>query len=143
MIRLYKANKKKKRKRRNRNGGKRWMERREYWVENNIESKEVIWVKLSKGNEKYLFIAVYMNNEKEKQRWIIICRDFNAGSGEKGEIWGEVTDRINRKSRDKVINEEGKEMLEWLKENGLGIVNRTNGIGDFTYLGLRPFTVID
>lgn len=64
----------------------------------------------------------------------------------KGGIWNELGEREERKSRDKVTNEKRKELIEWLKETGLRIMN---GIAegdekeDYTYLGTGRHTVID
>lgn len=49
-------------------------------------------------------------------------------------------------SRDKVRNKEGKELLEWLENEGLSIVNgrkEKDGEGSFTYIGCRGCTVIN
>lgn len=64
-------------------------------------------------------------------------------TGERGGRW-EVEDiRMETSSRDNTINGEGKKLLEWLSETELVIVNGTKGVGDYTYLGPRGFTVID
>lgn len=52
---------------------------------------------------------------------------------------------MERKIKNKEINREGKEMLEWLDENGLGIMSgiEKEDIGDFIYLGTRGHMIID
>lgn len=51
-----------------------------------------------------------------------------------------------RKSRDKNKNADGKEIIEWMTENGVGIVNGSvvgDKDGNYTYVGARGITVID
>lgn len=99
------------------------------WKKSN--SNEVIGVKLNK--KKYLIIVASMNEEKERnreeiERWmeedlerrVIICGDFNTGTGTRG-VWGEEGDREERRSRDEIVNGEGRELIDWLNETGLSI----------------------
>lgn len=51
-----------------------------------------------------------------------------------------------KKSRDEVINKQGKEMMKWLDETGLGVLNgcnREDREGVYTYIDTRGETVID
>lgn len=48
--------------------------------------------------------------------------EINARTGTKGGRWIELGEREERKSRDKVINGEGKELLDWINDNGLCII---------------------
>ncbi|XP_077272062.1 uncharacterized protein LOC143902767 [Temnothorax americanus] len=128
-------------------------------VEERIEREEEgIVERIVRTKEgEWKIISVYVNNDIDKKirlikeytneggigERIIIGGDFNARTGEKGgimDIFGE-----ERKSKDKEINAEGKKLIEFLEEEGLGILNGTKGDkeGEFTFTGGRGETVID
>lgn len=49
-----------------------------------------------------------------------------------------------RKSKDKVINREGKRLLSGIEERGWGIINGSKGDkGEWTYVGENGESVID
>lgn len=52
---------------------------------------------------------------------------------------------MQRESKDKIVNTEGKQLIEWLNETGMGILNGVKDIAkeDYTYIGARGKTVID
>lgn len=82
----------------------------------------VIGVKFNRRSEKYLVILVYMNREEkykeiikkwmeENLDWRVIVRgDFNAKTEFEGGIWNQDGNRKERKSGEKVINKERKEL---------------------------------
>lgn len=61
--------------------------------------------------------------------------DFNTRTGEERRIWNEEYETEERKSTDKARNKVGKDLLKWLDETSLGIMNGcTEGDreGDYT-----------
>lgn len=79
--------------------------------------------------------------ELARSEVIIFGGDYNARTGE--EMGCELYKEKRRRSKDKVLNVEGEELLE---NKGLNIVNgRTEGDkeGNFTYISSRGCTVID
>lgn len=59
---------------------------------------------------------------------------------------GQCRRKKKRKSKDSKMNEEGKEMVKWVEENGMGIGNgATEGDeeGEWTFIGGRGCTTID
>lgn len=121
------------------------------------ESKEILGMAVSKGNRKMLIVVVYMNKEMERnykvmKDWIeqdptretIIGGDFNARTGEGG-LFYEFGERTMRKNIDKIVNTNGKIMIEWMNENPMRTFNGTKEKDkeEFTYIGARGNTVID
>lgn len=81
--------------------------------------------------------------ERKKESIVIVCGDFIARTAEEGDSEGE---KEERKSKDKVVREEGKEMVSWLEESGMGIGNGTESDeskGIWILLESRGCTVID
>ena len=121
------------------------------WLEG--ESKEVIGMKIRIRKERWLIALAYMREQRGKnwetlEEWmedmreenIIIGGDFNARVGKEGGRWTEEGIKEERESKDEVINEEGRQMIKWIEEEGLGIANGcTEGHreGDWTYIGAR------
>lgn len=69
---------------------------------------------------------------------IIVGGDFNARTADKGgKIEGFEEKEERRKVKDVIMNDEGKKLLRWLSENGMGIINgNTEGDeeGEYTYI---------
>ncbi|KYN28175.1 hypothetical protein ALC57_02421, partial [Trachymyrmex cornetzi] len=76
------------------------------------------------------------NMEKEN---IVLGGDFNTRTGELGSIeWEE--EEIERRSKDKVIGNGGKELVDWAQKKGWYILNGTmkgDWEGEYTYIGYR------
>ncbi|KAF4530296.1 hypothetical protein B566_EDAN017759, partial [Ephemera danica] len=83
----------------------------------------------------------------------VVGGDFNARVGEENVMRGEVgeiekTDSLAliRHSKDKVLNAEGKKLLDFCEKMGLEILNGTHGQdkeGNFTYIGVGGASTID
>jgi hypothetical protein len=85
--------------------------------------------------------------KENREECMLMGRDFNGRIGESGAInWEEERGDGKRKSKDKVENEEGKRLMEWIEENWWDTLNR-NKQGDeqrgWTYVGSMGETVID
>lgn len=127
------------------------------WLEG--DNEETIGALVEKKDKnKVIVIIVYMNKKKEEnleviKRWIeeepgtqiIIGRDFNAKTGGEGGVFNEYGESHERKREDKVVNREGKVLINWMNELGIGILNEVGneGKGDYTYVGARGSTIID
>lgn len=89
--------------------------------------------------------------EEEEEECLLIMGDFNARTGEEGGPIQEEEEeeykkgrRQNRKSVDKVINREGKILMERIEERGWMILNGSgNREGGWTYIGGAGTSVID
>lgn len=82
---------------------------------------------------------------EEEGKEIIIGGDFNIRIGELGCMETEEIE-IGRRSKDKVIGNEGRNLVEWIQEKGLYVLNGVmegDWEGEFTYVGARGSTVID
>ncbi|KYM98796.1 hypothetical protein ALC62_10485 [Cyphomyrmex costatus] len=81
----------------------------------------------------------------EEIRELIIGGDFNIRTGELGGI--ELNEVISvRYSKDKVVGNNGKRLIEWAGDNGLYILNGCTAgdwEGEYTYVGARGCSVID
>lgn len=77
--------------------------------------------------------------EENLEKRVVIGGDFNVRIGRKGGKWDKYGAREEKRSRDKTINREGKECINWLNDMGLSIANEVEekNEGDFTYLGPR------
>lgn len=113
------------------------------------------------GNKTWNIIGVYVNGdmkekieeikekieEYEEREMVIIGGDLNARTGiEGGRNWGEEGEDEKRKSKDKVINNEGKLLIRNLEEMGYFILNANiegDKEGEITYAGGKNGTVID
>ncbi|XP_029171329.1 cilia- and flagella-associated protein 251-like [Nylanderia fulva] len=117
------------------------------------EKWRVIGVYVGEGIEKACREMEKWTEEKEEEVYTIIGGDFNARTGQEG---GRIRDKENaeeerkeekkRKSKDKLINAEGRKLLEFMGERGWSIMNgNTKGDeeGEWTFTGGRGNTVID
>ncbi|KYN00148.1 hypothetical protein ALC62_09082 [Cyphomyrmex costatus] len=81
----------------------------------------------------------------EEIRELIIGGDFNIRTGELGGI--ELNEDVSvRYSKDKVVGNNGKRLIEWAEDNGLYILNGCTAgdwEGEYTYVGARGCSVID
>jgi len=110
------------------------------------------------NNNKWRIITVYSQNieemldslmeeiEEEKEGYLMIGGDYNARTGNEGGPI--VTDKKKgkeiRRSRDKVMNREGRIMVNKLKERGWMILNGSfDKEGEWTYIGEQGLSVID
>lgn len=76
---------------------------------------------------------------------IIMGGDFNIRIGELGG-WEIEEMELERRSKDKVISNGGRNFVEWVQEKGWYILNGTtvgDWDGEYTYVGARGNTVID
>ncbi|KAL6419614.1 hypothetical protein ACFW04_013702 [Cataglyphis niger] len=94
-------------------------------------------------------LGIERMERKEENGYILIGGDFNARTSEGGGVISkgyEEEEGVGRKSRDKRINKEGKELLRWIKKAGWTIFNGcTKGDieGEWTYTGGSGNSVID
>ncbi|KMQ90798.1 stress response protein nst1-like protein [Lasius niger] len=132
----------------------------EVWCEEEEGEDGVLAVEIRVGEERWRIVGVYVNGDMEKkmevikewleeqeERWTLIGGDFNARTGtlgggkERGE-----EEEVERKSKDRKINMEGRRLVEGLEKVGWEIFNGcTEGDekGEFTYTGGRGESVID
>lgn len=132
------------------------------------KTEEIVAVRIRNKQEARRIIITYMRDKREENWRIIkdilednerlgtmIGGDFNARIGEE-EGWTEEEEYFGlrddqergerRASKDKVLNAEGKSLINKVKENGLFIANGSiNGDeeGEFTYIGTREKTTMD
>ncbi|XP_068991496.1 trichohyalin-like [Neodiprion pinetum] len=118
--------------------------------------------KISVGGEKWVVVGIYVNGDlkekigelKERAEEIeggvkvLVGGDFNARTGQEGGgCWGEgEEDSRSRKSQDRKINSEGRQLVQFLEETGWTIMNGNiegDEEGEFTYVGGAGVTVID
>ena len=95
-------------------------------------------------NENYKIMEEWVEDNKEGVT--IINGDFNARTAEEGGLWNSEGKKEERKSKDKILNEEGKELVNWVEEKGLGVGNGTtkgDEEGEWTRIGQRGCTTID
>lgn len=87
--------------------------------------------------------------EEEKEDYLLLGGDFNARTGEEGGPIGmgnrtERKEEEKRRSKDKVINGEGRVMLNKIRERGWMILNGSfEKEGGWTYIGELGTSVID
>lgn len=102
---------------------------------------------VGEGVEKMIDKMERWVRAKEEQVKTLIGRDFNARTAEEGGwIEGGEEEKRGRWSKDKKWNGEGKQLIEFLEEWGLGILNgrvRRDEEGEFTFTGGKGPTVID
>lgn len=118
-------------------------------------------VKFTLSGNKWRVVTIYSQNIEETQRklednireeeegHLIIGGDWNARTGDEGgPVRGEIEEREEeegtRNSKDKLINAEGRKMLEGLRGKEWMILNGAYGKeGSWTYIGGRGASVID
>lgn len=94
--------------------------------------------------ENYERIAKIIEENKNKR--IIIGGDFNARTAEKGGRIDDETAEECRTSENKLMNEDGRELIKGLEENGLYIINgniQGEEKGSMIYIGAAGRSVID
>lgn len=72
--------------------------------------------------------------------------DFNARTGNRGELITGVEEHGDKSSKDKEINKEEKNLLKLIEERGWNILNgnmRGDESGEYTFIGARGYSVID
>ena len=93
--------------------------------------------KTRKEIEKYI--------KEEKEETLIIGGDWNARIGRRGSGYHEGEYK-ERKSKDKTLNNEGKELIKMVEERDWHILNGTkkgDEEGEYTYIRRNAATVID
>jgi hypothetical protein len=111
------------------------------------------------GNEWWKIITVYRKEmrtttrrventmKKDREKCMLVEGDFNGRIEERrARNWEEVKGDGKIKTKDKVENEEGKRLMEWIEENGWEVLNgnkQGNEGGELTYVGSRGETLID
>lgn len=84
--------------------------------------------------------------KEEEEEHLMIGGDFNARIGNEGGPirTGEKKEEEKRRSKDKVINKEGRVMLSKIRERDWTILNGSyEKVGEWTYIGERGTLVID
>ncbi|EZA50989.1 hypothetical protein X777_10537 [Ooceraea biroi] len=124
-------------------------------------AKEGIMMGVRKGleGEKWKIGTVYIREKVEEmlkkigrireggereEGWIV-GGDYNARTGERG-VMEEWWDGVERRSKDKIMNKQGEEMIKWIEEEGWGIMNGAkegDEEGEMTFMGGRGEMVID
>jgi len=120
------------------------------------EEEEIVMSKIIRGTEKWKIMSIYnrkdwkgleqkmksLIEEKEDER-LIIGGDFNIKIGELG-IVSEIG--IERRSKDKIIGNGGRNFIDWIQKKGWYMKNgmtEEDWNGEFTYVGAKGNTVID
>lgn len=91
-------------------------------------------------------ITEYIQEEKEDH--LVIGGDYNARTGNRGGLIREDKEKEkegeSRNSRDKMINREGRVLINKIEERGWMILNGSyNNEGGWTYIGESGVSVID
>ena len=84
--------------------------------------------------------------EEEKEEALLIGGNFNARVGEEGGPFREIASENGRerKSKDKIVNREGRMLVEKVNERGWVILNGSYGReAEWTYVGERGSSIID
>jgi len=126
----------------------------------NMESSGMMTYVLELEREKWKIISVYNREDKKnllkkiteeidtiEGMNIIIGGDFNARTAEEGGLlWDGEEETGKRKSKDKMMNKQGEELIEEIQKHGLGILNgntRGDEQGEWTFEGAQGRSVID
>lgn len=84
--------------------------------------------------------------EEEEEEALLIGGDFNARVGDEGGPFREIMPENGRKrkSKDKMVNREGRMLVKKVNEKGWAILNRSYGReAEWTYIGEKGSSVID
>jgi hypothetical protein len=85
--------------------------------------------------------------KKDREECMLVEGDVNERIEERGaRNWEEEKGDGKIKTKDKMENEEGKRLMEWIEENGWEVLNgnkQGDEGGELTYVGNRGETVID
>lgn len=95
-------------------------------------------------NRRELGELLYKISEEYKKNRLIIEGDMNIRISELRS--DEEEGGLMRRSKDRIINNEGRKLVELLQKSGLNVLNnRSEGDweGEFTYVGARGSTAID
>ncbi|KZC15032.1 hypothetical protein WN55_08624 [Dufourea novaeangliae] len=98
------------------------------------------------GTEEIYECLKKLGEEQEGEYNILIAGDLNARIGREGGNVGWEGEIVERRSKDEVINEDGKKLLEIVRENGWQFLNGNktgDEEGEYTYIGGRGATAID
>lgn len=117
-------------------------------VERRIRHREKEWRLLTvySQNVKEILDTISEGMEENEEEILIIGGDWNARTGKEGGWINETTEKEEetRKSKDKVINGEGRRLISGIEERGWGIINGSKGEeGEWTYVGENGESVID
>lgn len=123
-----------------------------------VSNKNIMERKVRIGNEIWRIFTVYskckedvislneMIDETDENN-LLIGGDFNARTGTEGGIIDEYKkERYTRKSKDRIINADGKFLLNEISERGWMILNGCEEIqetGEWTFIGKQGSSVID
>ncbi|KAG7196729.1 hypothetical protein KM043_016066 [Ampulex compressa] len=117
-----------------------------------------IEIKVRINNKNWRIVVVYSSNmgetlgyleceiEEEEEDLLLLGGDFNArAANEGGPIGGgEWKEEAKRRSKDRVINKDGRALLTGIKERGWSILNGSyEDEGNWTYIGENGASVID
>ena len=116
-------------------------------VEFKIDGKEwLIAVVYMRESRRQVWASLKEETEYVPGKHLMIGGDFNSRIGEKGGRKTDVDEEERRSSKDKMCNEEGNEMLKWMEEAGMHVLNGNiegDERGEYTYVGVQGCTVID
>ena len=126
--------------------------------ESAINSKNVMERKVIINEETWRIFTVYCKGnedikslnkliEETEEGNLLVGGDFNARTGREGGIIDiSKKDRYTRKSKDKMINREGRTLLQEISERGCMILNGCEEVqehGELTYIGEQGSSIID
>ena len=134
----------------------------ENWKEIDLEWEMtgVIAKKVKIDREVWIIVIIYrkhgtdeiynylqrLGEEQEGEYNMLIAGDFNSRMGREGGSVGWEGEVVERRSKDEVVNEDGRKLLGIAGENGWHILNGNktgDEEGEYTYIGPRGATVID
>ena len=121
-------------------------------------SKRTVEIEISHNRARWKIFVIYCqkmeetlgeleeNIKEEEEGYIMIGGDYNARTSKEGGpiVHGVEKGKEARKSKDNIINKEGKVLLEMIRERGWMIMNGSGEEeGGWTYIGERGTSVID